>query len=60
VADLKSTTFSVEREYSLDKRMLKTPCIIYNVLLFNYVISVANIMMIWYIFICNWVATQWQ
>jgi len=31
VADLKLTTFSLEREYSLGKRMLKTPCIMHNV-----------------------------
>lgn len=42
VADLKLTTFSLECEYSLGKRMLKTPCIMYNVLLFNHLISGAN------------------
>lgn len=44
VADLELTTFSLEREYSLGKRMLKTPCIMYSVLLFNHFISGANVM----------------
>jgi hypothetical protein len=43
-ADLELTTFSLEREYSLGKRMLKTPGIMYNVLLINHFISGANVM----------------
>jgi len=44
VADLELTTFSLEREYRLGKRMLKTPSIMYNVLLINHFISGAYVM----------------